>query len=693
MRRKLFLFASILMFCIVLADYAGLNVDFSNKEMYGKSTVYTGKVISIEEHTSEKSKLVVEIKGDMRVLLTIYNCDELPRYLWKAQIEFAGTMEKPQGRRNPGCFDYARHLKSEGIDAVIYVEELKIIQSQENHIENILIEKRFEYMASLSENCQGIVAGILFGDKKHLEENVYDQFRENGTAHILAVSGLHVGVLYGLIRKVLGKRFSIFTLTVTTLILFIYCFMALWSFSAVRATVMILMKEWGTYFDRRYDLLTAASVVAIGFMIYNPYTVYNAGFQMSFLAVLSISFLQRLIPRRIPDGVSTMIAVNIGLIPYQIFQFNILSVSSLIVNIPVIYIAGILMPFALADFVLYMLGCTGWLDVFVEALSSLLVKINQVLSLGNYGHYDMVSMPLWTLVFFYLTLFYFSSEHFEILVMRKQLNKVIHFELIFLIIAVLIGILSYNGLAKADILFVDVGQGDCIYIRAGSHNLLIDGGGSVDYNVGKQILKPYLLKNGVRRIDVALATHLHTDHYKGLCELNEEKMIKNLISGQTAGKNVLIKDNLKIKTIWPISIPEDTGQDTNESCSVFMILYNDYRILVTGDLDSEGEKKMMEYYKGTDALKADILKIGHHGSRYSTCDEFLDAVNPKYAVVQVGRNNYGHPNSKVIEKCEEKGIILFRNDTHGCVGFSLSGERITYGVQSDQNGTCISDFS
>ena len=130
-----------------------------------------------------------------------------------------------------------------------------------------------------------------------------------------------------------------------------------------------------------------------------------------------------------------------------------------------------------------------------------------------------------------------------------------------------------------------------------------------------------------------------------------------------------------MKVLWPLSLDptaKDGGQDENHLCSVFMIWYGHWKILITGDLDEEGEKEMLAFYAGTDILKADILKIGHHGSKTSTSQAFLDAVDPAVAVIQVGKNNvYGHPAQKTIEKCMKKDIIVYRNDEQGAIGISF----------------------
>lgn len=167
-------------------------------------------------------------------------------------------------------------------------------------------------------------------------------------------------------------------------------------------------------------------------------------------------------------------------------------------------------------------------------------------------------------------------------------------------------------------------------------------------------------------------------------------MIGTLKTRMTAGKRFEAGDNVSIEALWPLSLDGDLSQDENKNCSVFMVSFKGFRILVTGDLDSEGEREMVKYYEGSGRLKADILKVGHHGSKTSTSDELLAAVMPEYAVIQAGKNNYGHPDSKIIEKCQEKGIIVLRNDTHGAVGFSFEKGKILHYemINTDDRHVC-----
>jgi competence protein ComEC len=181
-------------------------------------------------------------------------------------------------------------------------------------------------------------------------------------------------------------------------------------------------------------------------------------------------------------------------------------------------------------------------------------------------------------------------------------------------------------------------------------------------------------------VDLAMATHLHMDHYKGLEELAEFYPVRQTRTGLTAGEVVRISERVWIETLWPLEIDSSEGQESNETCSVFMIHYDDWKILITGDLDEAGELKMVEYYEETgmkERLKANILKVGHHGSATSTSDIFLDAVAPEIAVFQVGaNNNYGHPSDITVEKIQKRGIMIRRNDYNGAIGFSFQDDRI-----------------
>lgn len=647
-----------------------------------KEVEYIGKIVRIQE---KSDKYTLRVKLLKRSDATVSFCEDAlltyrgevasPEKLMNTVIVFRAKLCDAQPARNPHCFHYRDYLKSCGIGKIASVNSLRPLQAAytlKEKYERFLYKARCEFLSSTGEDAKGIVAGVLFGDTTYLQEEVYDEFRSNGTAHILAVSGLHVGILYGIYKKIAGKRRNLAALLLLATMLFTYGTLSMWSTSALRAILMIGISTVGRYTDRRYDMLTGMSTAALILIAQNPYVIFGSGFQMSFLAIASIAFFRPIISKKIPESLAAAIAVNFGLLFYQADVFNYISLVSLAVNIPIIFLTGYFVPIALLGFTASIIGIYGVpLRAAAEGFALMLTKVNGLSTFGGFSSVDVPSLPKGITVFFLCTLFFFASETFLIYRHRKEKKKIKAVLLLILSISLAAEVFSYSEITHDQIVFVDVGQGDCIHLRAGRKNILIDGGGKIEYNTGKRTLKPYLLKNGAGKIDAALATHLHTDHYKGLTELQECMRVDGLYTEMTVGSTLKVTQNVRIETLWPLELKEENAQDENKNCSVFMIYYGNYKILVTGDLDSEGEREMIRYYGESGRLQADVLKVGHHGSKTSTCEEFLKCVSPRIAVVQVGKNTYGHPAAETLERLEKQGCLVFRNDRNGAVGLRL----------------------
>lgn len=660
---------------------------FGEKE---KSLEMMGTVTKIKVDDEGKCKLDVKIEkaGGEKIrprekILLRCEKEELgcePWEMYRRKISFSAELKVPEEQRNPKCFDYRLYLMSQNIFLEGYADKIAFADGEREggNVLRFLVKMRFLFIENLNDDAAGLVTGMLFGDTSQLDENVYEQFQSNGTAHVLAVSGLHVGILYSMYKKVFGNRQSVVSVFALIVLLFSYGTLSMWSASMCRASIMIGLNEFARMFDLRYDMTTGLSTVVLIFIFINPYSIFSTGFQMSFLAIASICFLTKILPREVPDGMTAGIAVNIGLMLYQIYQFNYISLVSLFVNIPIIYLTGILVPASLASFVVFIMcgSLPKILHLLLDSLSFFTISLNGASTLGGYGSIDVVSPPLWVVFCGYFLLFFLSSEQNLIFRLRNQTRRQRLVLACGIVCCILLSTLYYCPVSDADLVFVDVGQGDCTHIRDGRKNVLIDGGGSANYNVGKKTLKPYLLKNGVWNVDLALATHTHTDHYKGLEELSEVYPVKEIRQGMTAGDKVLISKSVWIETLWPLVIDPEKGQEENEDCSAFLIHYGKWKIMITGDLDQAGEEAMIKYYESrgeVEKLDSDILKLGHHGSETSTSDRFLSVTSPQVVVIQVGKNNrYGHPSQKIVEKCQKHGTMMVRNDYNGGIGFSFS---------------------
>ena len=205
--------------------------------------------------------------------------------------------------------------------------------------------------------------------------------------------------------------------------------------------------------------------------------------------------------------------------------------------------------------------------------------------------------------------------------------------------------------------------------------MMFDGGGSRNKNIGKLILKPYLLQNRINSLDLACITHEDTDHSQGIKDLDKIYKVKNLVKSAYAGE-LADSSGIKVRVLWPIDDTYGKSGEDNEASSVFRIDVDGISILVTGDIGVETEKILIEKYKHSNLLKVDVLKVGHHGSKYSTSEDFLEAVKPKVALIGVGKNNYGHPSPSVIDKLHKNDIILYRTDVDGAIGLWKEGQKL-----------------
>lgn len=646
----------------------------------GDVRMRTAEVISVEKLSAEKYNLLCREQGS-KVLYRYYA--DIPGYaeLTGKTLVFSASAKLAEEAKNPRVFDYRLYLCTEKIFCVGEIRSFTVAKQKNGiaaEVRRKLIMKKeaFLHRMNLSPGAEGLLRGILFGDTGALDEEIYREFRENGTAHVLAVSGLHVGMLYAVYRKLIGRRRSLLSAAGLFLLLLLYGTVTLWSVSVSRAVLLVMLSAAADILERRYDPLTALSFAALLAAVKNPYVIFGAGFQMSFLAVCSMVFFQPVLRKKLPDAAALMISVQAGLLPYMAFNFNSVSLAGFFVNPPVVFLVSLLVPAGIVTYLFFLFFGVVFSPVCVAAdgLANMLIRVNHMLSADGLLVFDAVSPPLWALMAFYCAAFYLTSEQAFVGFHRSGLKSLRIPAALLAAVILFFSAAERTDFDRASLVFVDVGQGDCLHIKIDEgRNALIDGGGSLSYNIGEKTLKPYLLKNGVDKVDFAAATHLHTDHYLGLAQLCDCYPVKKLMTRGRAGQRISLGEDQWIEILWPLSqeekiVSKSVSEDENLTSLIFKVYDKGITALITGDITAEGENLLLKYYEGTDALSADILKVAHHGSAYSSTDEFIRAVNPKVAVISVGRNNYGHPAQVVIEKLEKQGIMVYRTDLHGAVG-------------------------
>lgn len=702
MRRPAVLIAFIMAAAILVTDsITGYTSDYL-EGLEGNNAAVTGRVVSIVKKDDEYFKLQlsdVSIISDngarsykKKILVNVYSdIADYRTVLWD-RVYITGEVSIPKERSNPGTFDYRRYLKSIGIRCIITAENIENVKKA-GGIAALLKSAKCR-TADIFESALGddsaVVMGLLFGETSGIDEDIIETFRRGGTAHVLAVSGLHLGLLYSFLCRFKRKKRSIPADIAIVLALSAYTALAGFTASVVRACLMIFIHIAGNHLNRRYDLISSTCVSMIIILAVNPMQIYSAGFQMSFLAVITLGIMIPLIQKKIKGILLPMIAVQTGMVPYTMYVFNYVSLTSVISNIPVYFIAAAMIPAGISVIAF----C--WLPVIAKPaamITGLFVKLllwcNDFTYMGGVFTFDVASSSVIFLAVYYIFIFYMCSEAGQIALIRRNYKKIAAVFAAAVICGAGCSVYLSDGFEKTDMVFVDVGQGDCLHIKAGGKNLLIDGGGSFNYNVGKSTLKPYLLKNGVTKIDMAIATHLHTDHYQGLKELSQTYRIKKLgvYEANSVNENHLKKEfktdeilylaagdvinmgrNVSVEVLSPDRGNPLDEKDENKNSLVLRVNVKGSSVLMTGDIDEKGEKTLIA---DTD-IKADILKIAHHGSRYSSCEKFIAVAAPKIAVIQVGKNTYGHPSEEVIKRLEEHKITVLRNDEQGAVGIRVN---------------------
>lgn len=246
--------------------------------------------------------------------------------------------------------------------------------------------------------------------------------------------------------------------------------------------------------------------------------------------------------------------------------------------------------------------------------------------------------------------------------------------------------------------FIDVGQGDCALIQCDGHYMMIDGGPSKASSTVYTILK----NKNVKTIDLMIATHPDEDHIGGLSGALNYSSVNTVLSPVTThdtktfnslakyvgkqGKTFTVPKagdtytlgSAKIDIVGPIY----SSSDSNNQSIVVKVTYGFNSFLFTGDAEEEEESSILRKYKG---LKCDVLKVGHHGSNSSTSKALLNAIKPKYAVISVGKNLYGHPTQNTLDKLTRSGVSIYRTDLQGDITFSSDGKKLT--VETEKNAS------
>ena len=653
----------------------------------------------------------MKIKVSKKYLLNIKKSKDI-NIKFGDYIKINAKIELPSKARNYMGFDYQRYLKSKKIIAtIIDVENVEILDVNKANIEKNIFNsvrnniKEIMYKL-LPKDARELAVGMMIGDKDELDTNITENFKNSNLTHMLAVSGAHISyVILGLnlmLKKTSNRFRKIF------IICFLIFFVGVTDFtpSVQRASIMAILLLVSTMLYRSQDTYTSIAVSGLIILIINPYSFFDIGFQLSFGGTIGIVLMYNNLIKRfrtngklkgyIVSSICVSVCANLIIIPIIAFNFNTVSLTFWISNL----LAG---PF---------LGVIIILGFCVYLLSFVIFPVAKIISIPlKYLIYTLLVIVKYCSKIPFSSITIRTPYIFEILIYYIVLYLVFNYAKMKpyfkkLVVVIMIVILITNSCiyiqnhGKMIIYFIDVGQGDSTLIRtAKNKTILIDGGGSENssFDVGEKTLLPYLLDRKITVLDYVVISHFDTDHCGGILYLMEHIKVKNIIiskqgkesSNYNKFKNIVLDKGISVifvKKGDKIKIDNETYMDIlfpgnnfisdnilNNNSIVTKICYNNFSILFTGDVEEIAENEICREYNTTDKLKANILKVAHHGSKTSSTAEFIKMVKPQIALIGVGeKNKFGHPNDGVIQRLKNMNTKIYRTDKMGEIEIQIN---------------------
>lgn len=636
-----------------------------------------------------------------------------PAAVQKGQrISLQGALRRPDPPGNPGEFDYAAYLSYDRIFYILTIkknEDLEILKkppSWRDYLESYRQQGMDMIKKVLPPDEASIFIGMLLGQIEGIDEREYQDYQKTGIVHIFSVSGMHIGflaLLCGWLAAVTGlsRRAS---LAFSIGLLLLYGTMVDWPAPVIRSVIMAVLGLLAYFAGRKRDLLDSLGQAGIVILLINPTALFQISFQLSFLATWGLVYLfprwRRTLPHThwLTDLILIPLAAQAAVLPLIAYYFHILSPVSLLANLLLAYLTGIIV---IVGFLFLLAGI--WLPVMGACLLELAGAMIELTRTVNHLLLQIPGACIWVgeppiaaagLYYPGLLLAALNRRRRACLFGLGMMG-------VFLIILCLPASCYNRG--RAEVVFVDVGQGDCILLKTPAGEfILIDGGGSVLSDVGTRKVLPYLRYRGIRRLYLVISTHPDVDHLAGLQSVLQEipadaaalpatladhpayAPFKKLLKEKNTPLLVLHQGQLMQEGKWQLRViyAGDTSQnpeDTNQQSMAVRCSMGNFSVFLTGDVNQAALQKIDR----EGLLRAvTVLKLPHHGSRYSLYLPLYEKTRPLYGVISVGRHNiFGHPSLSVLQALEKEGIKVLRTDRCGAVAFSSQGYdcRLTLG--------------
>jgi len=731
-----------------------------------------GCVVEPPAISGERERFILELEPRARAQVTLYTKDDepLPPLGYGQNIELDARVRKTRNFGNPGAFDYARYLAREEVywTASGAANTVRILPGRcGSRFQKAVMDlraaalTRIERLYHGNDYQTGMVQALLIGQSFQLQRVWTEQYRQTGTFHALVISGTHVAILAAFFLFLLRLCFipEPVALLLTSAAAWFYALLAGWHAPCTRSAAGLTVFMIGRYFYRQRRPLNLLAAVALGFLAFDPEQLFDASFQLTFLAVAFLgAFATPLIratsgpltralaglrdtgrdphlppraaqfriemrlladtlrglgiPARLADLAVVVPArillflyevtlvsavVQTGLALPMVVYFHRVGLSGLSANAFVVPLMGLVLPVG------FVAVFTGW--AWVARIGGALLWLSQKVVSWHASiepAWRIPTPPLWVAIAF-------SAALVAAAIARGRWWRTAAG----LAVAVTLALLLWHPFrpdaipGQLEMTVIDVGQGDSILVVfPDGRRMLVDGGGipvfgrqaRAQLDIGEDVVAPYLWDRSVRTLDVVALSHAHEDHIGGLPALVDDFHPRELWTGavsespawgalraSAARNGVRIVPLLapahfafggaEVEVLAPFADYVATETPKNNDSLVLRLRYGRHSFLLSGDVERQIEYRMLD--EG-ELRHIDVLKVAHHGSRTSSTEQFLRAVNPTYAVISAGfENSYGHPNRDVLERLAQHHAEILRTDRDGLVTIRSDGRRLS----------------
>lgn len=687
------------------------------------------------------------LQGKVRIFVKTdsKNADLTVRKLLSGKIRTGGVLKEPIFLRNPGTYDGYLFNKMKGIYGNITVSPAQLQESGEPlplrfRFTALAQKVRENALAQLHTGTGAILPSMVLGGYQGVTPEEADVFRDNGIAHLLAVSGTHVAVLALILQALLrpaGKKGNMFV----QLFLVLYALLCGLQPAVLRSVAMACVLLWVRSRKLKADSVRLLLLTAWTLLLANPFWLFDISFQLSFVTTAGLLLagpkVTAYIPQNLPDLLRTVLGVTLTAqifsFPFSVYYFHRVSLIGLASNL-------LLLPALELAVLLFLTGlCCLFLASVGSMLCGLLFPFAGDIQQGNGIFAVIVSVPFaaaerllqgavaagkmladlpfatldvaaWNKVQYFCYAGFIASL-FDLGPLSRLSSRQRKFCLGTMVcIFLLINLVRYLLPQDLTVHFIDVGQGDAALIRTPAcKNILIDTGGlQGDADISRMVLLPYLRYLGVKQIDVLCLSHGDHDHAGGAAGVAGRLPVKNVFLGAGAETSADVQALLRVvehkANVYRLQKGEQWNvgdckivvasasaktssaskvSDTNASSLVLQLFCQGHSLVFTGDADMETEENAMPLLR-----QADVLKVSHHGSETSSSPHFLAHIRPRCGVISCGKHNrYGHPAQDTLEHLAARHIIPLRTDQLGAVKVVFGKDKLrwySYRYQENQ---------